>query len=127
MPSYLHEVLVEMFRDRPVFAAELLTGLFGLSVPEFQQARVSSADLTDITPTEYRADAVITLTVGDAPVLGVVVEVQLGWKKRKRWAWPAYVANLYARLHCPVLLLVVCSRPVIAAWCGTPIVVGGPV
>ena len=33
MSSFLHEVVVEMFRDRPGLAAELLTGLFGVSVP----------------------------------------------------------------------------------------------
>ena len=126
MPSYLHEVLVEMFRDRPVFAAELLTGLLGMPVPAFEQARVSSADLTNVAPTEYRADAVIVLTVGNAPVLGVVVEVQLGRKRRKRRVWPAYVANLYARLGCPVSLLVVCRDRVTAAWCGMPIMVGVP-
>jgi hypothetical protein len=125
-PSYLHEVLVEMFLDRPVFAAELLTGLFGMSVPAFEQARLSSGGLTNVVPTEYRADAVVTLTVGDRPVLGVVVEVQLGKDEDKQWAWPAYVVNLYARLRCPVLLLVVCRDPVVAAWAGLPIVVGGP-
>jgi hypothetical protein len=126
MPSYLHEVLVEMFRVRPELAAELLTGLFGQSVPVFEQARVSSGDLTNMFPAEYRADAVVTLTVGEVPVLGVVVEVQLHEDTDKRWAWPAYVVNLYARLRCPVLLLVVSPDPVVAAWCGRPIVVGGP-
>src|SRR5215470_15212343 len=125
MPSRKHEALVEMFRDRPALAAELLTGLFGVPVPGFEQARVYSADLTDVTPTEYRADAVVTLTVGDAPVLGVVVEVQLRDDKDKRWAWPAYVVNLYARLQCPVELLVVCPDPVYVAWCATPIAVNG--
>jgi hypothetical protein len=125
MPSYLHEVLVEMFRDRPALAAELLTGPLGLSVPLFGRARVFSADLTNVAPTEYRADAVVTLSVGDAPVLGVVVEVQLSDDGRKRRSWPAYVATLYARLGCPVELLVVCPDPVDAAWCGTPIAVNG--
>src|SRR5262249_21283333 len=82
-------------------------------------------DLTNVVPTEYRADAVVTLTVGDRPVLGVVVEVQLGKDEDKQWAWPAYVVNLYARLRCPVLLLVVCRDPVVAAWSGLPIVVAG--
>jgi hypothetical protein len=125
MPSYGHEVLVEMFRDRPALAAELLTGLFGVSVPVFEQARVFSADLTNVAPTEHRADAVVTLTVGDRPVLAVVVEVQLRDDGHKRWAWPAYVVNLYARLRCPVELLVVCPDPATARWCSKPIAVNG--
>src|SRR5215470_5613998 len=125
MPSLPHEALVEMFRDRPALAAELLTGLLDVSVPVFERARVYSADLTKAMPTEYRADAVVTLTVGDAPVLGVVVEVQLRDDKDKRWAWPAYVVNLYARLKCPVELLVVCPDPAYVAWCSTPIAVNG--
>jgi len=125
MLSYEHEVLVELFRDRPALAAELLTGPLGVSVPAFEQARVSAADLTDLAPTEYRADAVVTLMVGDTPVLGVVVEAQLSDDGRKRWAWPPYVANLYARLKCPVELLVVSPDPAAAAWCSTPIAVNG--
>jgi len=126
MLSYLHEGLVELFRYRPTLTPTLLTDLLGVSVPSFDEARVASSDLTNLVPTEYRADAVITLTLGDAPVLGLVVEVQLRDDPQKRWAWPAYVVNLYARLRCPVLLLVMSPDPAAAAWCGTPIVVGGP-
>lgn len=126
MPSYLHEVLVEMFRDRPALAAELLAGPFGIVVPAFGQAHVASGELTDVAPTEYRADAVVTLTDGDKPVLAVVVEAQLRADGRKRRTWPAYVATLHARLGCPVMLLVVCPDAAVAAWCAAPIVVSDP-
>jgi hypothetical protein len=126
MPSPLHEVLVELFRDRPALAAELLAGPLGVEVPAFERAGVSSADLTDVTPTEYRADVVITLTAGETTVLAVVVEAQLRTDARKRLTWPAYVATLHARLRCPVMLLVVCPNPRVAAWCATPIVVSDP-
>jgi hypothetical protein len=48
---------------------------------------------------------------GDGPVHGIVVEVQLSEDTRKRFVWPAYVANLRARFECPVSLLVVAARP----------------
>jgi hypothetical protein len=64
MPSQLHEVLVEMVRERPVLAAELLDPL-GVSVPTFHTARLSSAELPEVAPTEYRADAVVTLDTDD--------------------------------------------------------------
>jgi hypothetical protein len=126
MPSYLHETLVEMFRDRPAFAAEVLAGPLGIPVPHYEQARLSSTDLTEVIPTEYRADLVVTLTRDDAPVLAVVVEAQLRVDARKRRAWPAYVAILHARLGCPVMLLVVCPLAAVAAWCAAPIVVSEP-
>jgi hypothetical protein len=49
---------------------------------------VSSAELTAITPTEYRADVVVTLSVDDQPVLAVGVEVQLRTDTRKRKTRP---------------------------------------
>src|SRR5688500_3938557 len=103
MPSNLHEVMIEMFRDRPSLTADLLGGRFDVAVPRFQRASLSPGELTDVTPTEYRADAVITLHgAGGVPVLAVVVEVQLHIDPRKRRAWPAYVATLHSRVRCPV-------------------------
>jgi hypothetical protein len=126
MPSHLHEVLVEMFRDRPALAADLLAGPFGVALPEFQKAQLSAGELTDVAPTEYRADAVVTLNVADTAVFAVVVEVQLRVDARKRRTWPAYVATLHARLGCPVMLLVVCPDHTVAAWSAAPVVIGDP-
>jgi hypothetical protein len=93
MPSHLHEVLIEMFRDRPALAADLLAGPLGIAVPAFHSARMSAGELTDVSPTEYRADAVVTLNVAESPVFAVVVEVQLSVDARKRRSWPVYVVN----------------------------------
>ena len=43
---------------------------------------------------------VIELSKG-ATVYGIVVEVQLSEDERKRFVWPAYVANLRARSRMP--------------------------
>ncbi|HEX6683615.1 MAG TPA: hypothetical protein VF062_12510 [Candidatus Limnocylindrales bacterium] len=126
MPSHLHEILIEMFRDRPSLAAELLRGPLEVEVPDFDEARVSASDLTDVTPTEYRADAVVTLAGEGIPVLAVVIEVQLRVDARKRRSWPAYAATLHARLGCPVVLMVVCPVQVVADWCGVAIPFGPP-
>lgn len=87
VPSSLHEMLVEMFRTRPALAPELLHGLLGVPVPEFDAIRLDPSDCTDLVPTEYRADAVVVLAGADGPVLAVVVEVQLGRDRDKRWSW----------------------------------------
>jgi hypothetical protein len=126
VPSDIHEGLVEMFRHRPLFAAELLSRTLGVSLPSFQEARLDSGDLTQLVPTEYRADAVVLLTVRTTSVMAVVVEVQLGRDRRKRWSWPVYLTTLRARLRCPTVLLVICATGPIAKWCSTPIDVGHP-
>ncbi len=126
MPSLLHETLVEMFRHRPSLAAELLVGALGMELPGYEQARVAPGELTEVAPTEYRADVVVVLTAAEAPVLAVVVEVQLGCDGGKRWSWPVYLSTLRARLHCPAVLLVVCVEAATAAWCATPIELGHP-
>jgi len=46
MPSSLHEVLIEMFRQRPSLAADLLIGALGLELPSYERAEIESADST---------------------------------------------------------------------------------
>lgn len=126
MPSHLHEALVELFRHRPELAAELLADAFGVAVPSHQGARLEAGDLTDLAPTEYRADVAVVLADHDAPVVAVVVEVQLRRDLAKRRSWPVYLATLYARLRCAAMLLVVCPDPATATWCAAPIELGHP-
>jgi hypothetical protein len=79
--------------------------------------------LTDVLPAEYRADVVVLLVDGK-PVLGIVVEVQLGHDERKRFSWPMYVAGLRARFECPCCLLVVTADNQTARWASEPIELG---
>jgi hypothetical protein len=61
MPSMAHEILVDLFKKRPSLAAEILVEVLGLSLPDYTEARIASADLTEIQPAEYRADIVVIL------------------------------------------------------------------
>jgi hypothetical protein len=124
MPSHPHEWLVELFRNRPLLAPELLRDALHVDLPRFTEARIDSADLTDIQPTEYRADLVVLL-FDQVPVLGIVVEAQLSRDDDKRFVWPAYVATLRARLRCPVCLLVVTTDESIARWAAKAVELGG--
>lgn len=126
MPTVLHEALIEMFRHRPTLAAELLGGVLGVGLPAFGQVRVESGEFTDLTPTEYRADTVVVLSADGAPVLAVVVEIQMRRDRDKRFSWPVYLISLRARLRCPTVLLVVCVDEAVAAWCARPIELGHP-
>lgn len=123
MPSFQHEVLLQLFRNRPLLAPTLLRDALHQRLPEFTEARLDSAELTDIQPAEYRADLVVLLLHGRA-VLGIVVEAQLTRDDAKHYAWPAYVANLRARIKAPVLLLVIAPDQHVARWAATPIEMG---
>ena len=101
MPSFLHEALLMLFRNRPALAPKLLRDALHVELPDYTEARIDSADLTDIQPAEYRADLVLLLLHG-SPILGIVLEMQLSNDDDKRYVWPAYVANLRARIRCPV-------------------------
>jgi hypothetical protein len=124
MPSQLHEAHLLLFRNQPTLAVDLIRDALHVDLPRFTEARIVSADLTDIQPAEYRADMVIQLFDAVA-VLGIVLEVQLSVDERKRFVWPAYVANLRARLECPVCLLVVTADDTVAKWARRPVEMGG--
>lgn len=124
MPSYLHEALLQLFKNRPQLAPELLRDALHEPLPDYTEARIESAELNDVQPTEYRADLVVLLHDGK-PVLGIVVEVQLARDETKRYVWPVYVANLRARIRCPVCLLVVTSDEAMARWASKTIDLGG--
>jgi hypothetical protein len=124
MPSPLHEALLQLFRNRPELAPELLRDTLQAELPAYSEVRIDSADLSEVQPAEYRADMVALLLRGE-PVMGIVVEVQLSTDDRKSFAWPAYVTNLRARLRCPVYLLVIAGDETVARWAARPIDLGG--
>ena len=124
MPSPLHEALVTLFRDHPALAPELLAHILRAEVPEYTEVQIDSADLTEIRPTEYRADAVVRLRRDDS-VFGIVIEVQLSKDEDKGFVWPVYIATLRNRIRCPVCLLVVAPDAKVANWARQPIVLGG--
>jgi hypothetical protein len=123
MPSRLHDTLLHLFNNRPELAPELLREALQVDLPEYSEARIASADLTDIQPAEYRADLVLHL-MADKPLLGIIVEVQLQSDERKKFVWPAYAMTLRARLECPVCVLVITNKNAVAKWAAAPISTG---
>ena len=121
-----HEILVDLFKNRPSLAAEILVEVLGLSLPAYTEARLASIDLTEIQPAEYRADVVVLLLDGGIRVRVLIVEVQLAVDPRKRLSLPAYVTVSRAIHGCPAGLLVVAPDPLVAAWCAEPIETGVP-
>jgi hypothetical protein len=123
MPSLTHEVLLELFRNWPELAPQLLRELGHIDLPAYTEVRIESADFSQLAPTEYHADLVVLL-LDDAPVLGIVIEVQLAQKARKRFTWPLYLTALRAKLECETCLLVIAPTREIARWAAEPIRIG---
>jgi hypothetical protein len=126
MPSFSHEMLVELFRNGGELAPVLLDACARIA---FHHDRVdqSSIDLSQVVSTEYRADAVAVLRdQGTTPVAAIIVEVQLGVDRDKQDTWPVYVTALRAKLGCPVFLLVLTLDAKVASWARTPIEIGHP-
>jgi hypothetical protein len=126
MPTREHQIWLELIRERPSLAADLLEYVRPDTVPVFAEARVESADLTEHTPTEYRADTVVSLRTATGTDMAVIIEVQCGRDQDKQWSWPAYLTTLRGRLRCPVVLLVISPERDIAKWCTRSIPLGHP-
>lgn len=127
VPSRAHEALIELVRSQPHLVAELLRGLLSVAVPAFAQARVESGDLSQLRPTEFRADAVVALSDDEGrPIVAVVVEVQRSCERTKRYTWPVYLATLRSRLRCDALLVVIAPDAAVARWCAAGIPMGHP-
>jgi hypothetical protein len=124
MPTFAHEGLLALIRNRPEFAAELLREVLHVEVPEFTEARVTEAAFNELVPTEYTADLVVLL-VADKPVFGIVHEAQLQPDERKRYTWPHYATSARAQYECPVVVVVITIDEATARWAAKPIPIGG--
>lgn len=124
MVSTQHEGLVQLVRDRPAFAAELLGELHGVEIPPFREARMADSTLNHPAGVEIRSDAAVLFEQGP-PVFGVIVEAQLQDDNRKHYTWPLYAITARARHECPFAVLVFAPDPPIARWAGRPIDLGG--
>jgi hypothetical protein len=124
MLSQLHDALVTLFRNRPTLAVELLREALNYVVPAYTEARIESADFTQLQPAEYRCDLVVVLHHDDLPVLGVIVEVQLKRDPDKRFSWPVYATTLRRRLGCATCVLVFSPSEKVARWAHAPIELG---
>jgi hypothetical protein len=121
----LHEIEVELFRNQPELARELLEICAGIDVGH-GSAETGSADLTQVASAEFRADAITIIRDAQRrPVAAIVVEIQRSRAPRKKYSWPVYVTGLRAKLQCPVTLLVFAPEPV-ARWARKAIEIGHP-
>ena len=125
MLSIQHEALVELFRNCPGLAVQLLERGLQLQLPDHSEARLADTALNQVVPTEYSADAVVELVGLTGLVAAVlVIEVQLRQDRNKRYSWPVYATSLRASRACPVSVLVITPHESVAAWARQPIDLG---
>ena len=98
-----HEAPLELIRQYPALAAEMVTAMTDVAVPaDLSSARLGPTDMNNVIPVQFTADSVIVVsdaTTG-APALIVVVEPQGRDDKTKKYAWPAYITNVRRAAQC---------------------------
>ncbi|MGW4841617.1 hypothetical protein [Nocardia brasiliensis] len=125
MPSLRHEAPLELLRHNPLLAAALLAGT-GIPLAADTRATITDSNLSTCEPPEYLADAV-TLLEGAHGKLAVITESQCAPpKRRKRRAWPAYVAVAQAQHKCDAVLVVIAACPATARACRRTVRTGHP-
>jgi hypothetical protein len=127
MAGIEHEAIVELLRNRPQLALELLEsvvpGCATSGCPDDLEARIESVDFGDAKPLERAADFVASFGSA-ANAVRVIVEVQRSPDLEKRLSWPGYVAVSWARNAQRTYLLVITLDVATARWAAEPIDVG---
>ncbi len=129
VPSQLHEALVDLFRSRPAFVAELLRSVLHVALPARASVEIVAASFGEARPPEYAADLVLHVRAGRRRFV-LIVEVQLDTnadaRDAKRRVWPRYVVWQWAEQQCAVYLVVVTPSRRVERWAAQPIAVGHP-
>lgn len=121
--SHEHAVIVELFRETPELALQLLRRVSGAPSGD-ESCRVVDPVLR---PGMLLPDLVIELRDPRRPTrpsMIIVVEVQRRIDPEKLWSWPGYVWLLRLKYRCPVQLLVIAPDAAVAAWAAQPILCG---
>lgn len=113
-----------LFRNEPRLAPTLLEAI-GHRLPA-AEVELGSADLSELLPTERRADLVLHLRGPTGREPSLVLEVQRAADEDKRYSWPQYLCSLRAVLRRDVLLVVVTLDRDVARWAGRTIETGHP-
>jgi hypothetical protein len=115
MPSPRHDALNALFRGRPELAAELISKLTDARLPPDAPAQLVDSTFNEHPSTDFPSDSVITVGPPQAPIHGIIVEIEQGKRDSKRRQLPRYAAALWLLLRCRVDVLLVCPNPQVAA------------
>jgi hypothetical protein len=124
-----HEAPLELIKQHPALAVDLLREVTGVPFPDGLDARLAPTSLNKISPTQYDADSVVVVSdpVTLTPLVAIVIEPQGRDDKTKKFSWPIYVTNVRKEVGCErAFLIVVCPDPVEAEKCRAVIRMGHP-
>jgi hypothetical protein len=124
-----HEGPVDLVREHPEIAAELVRGAPGVKLPAQLAVSLAPTDMSAVVPVQYLADMVVLITDAKTgkPVLAVIIEPQLRSSKTKQYSWPVYLTTVRRVSQCPkAVLVVLCPDPAEARKCRKPIRTGHP-
>lgn len=124
-----HEAPLELIRQHPHLAVDLVQAMTSVPVPARARARLGPTDANSVVPAQFTADSVVIVDDPGTsqPALIIVIEPQGREDKTKFYAWPAYLANLREAVQCPrAVLIVVCPDPREAEKCRKAIPMGHP-
>jgi hypothetical protein len=110
MPSFDHEILVELLRRAPDVVLALL-GALAVPLPGAASATVVDRAFSEVSLSEIHADLVVLLRDEDRPRLVVIVEVQRTVDVDKDYTWPLYAAAARREHRCEVAVLVITQDP----------------
>ena len=126
MPSFDHQLVLELLRGQAELVRRLLPARWRRALAA-ARGEPASADLSQLTPVEYRADHVVVFRDRQgAPALAVIVEVQRHIDRAKELSWPHYVTAARRSFGCAVVLMVLALDPRVAAWARGPLCTGHP-
>jgi hypothetical protein len=136
MPGLRHDGLVELVRQHPPLAVDLVRLMDAYPLPDDVVAVLGSEDMTDVTPITgkpqpkpqtYAADSVVIAsdrTTGRR-LLAIVVELQGEASDDKDISWPVYATTARKANKCPKsALIVLCWDTAEARKCRRTIQVG---
>jgi hypothetical protein len=129
MPSLTHEAPIELIRQHPELAVDLLRSVTDIELPGQPSVTLSATDMSEVIPKQCLADVVVVISdaATGRPVLSVIIESQVREDETKQYSWPVYVASARRVRRCPAaVLLVICPDPGEAVKCARVIRTGHP-
>jgi hypothetical protein len=129
MPSITHEGPLDLVRQHPEIALELIPGTAGVALPAQVAVSLAPTDMSAVVPVQYLADMVVLVSdqATGEPALAVIIEPQLRDSEAKRFSWPVYVVTARQINKCPAaVLIVLCPDPAEAEKCRQLIRTGHP-
>ncbi|MFC4334256.1 hypothetical protein [Salininema proteolyticum] len=132
MPSQEHETPLRLLQRKPEVAVRLLQ-YGGVHIAPVDEVRAVSEVATDLEVRTLTCDHVALCYREGVPVSAVIVEVQRSKdaenkdeRRKRRWAWPAYLANIAHKYGLPTYFVAICFKAAVAEWAKGPFALGHP-